>query len=93
MQTIDYIEENIMSVDIVVAESSDDPVPEEERSPSALDVYLFLWNRYRMVAKDFILQNYRFGGRLNAYCLECHERMVRFHVMMDHQMQWSGKCI
>lgn len=79
-----------MSIDIMIAEASDNPLPEEERSPSSLDVYLFLWNRYRMIAKDFILQNYRFGGRLDKYCLECHERMTRFHIMMDHQMQWSG---
>jgi hypothetical protein len=87
---VDYIEENVMSIDIIIAEASDNP-PEEDRSPSSLDVYLFLWNRYRMVAKDFILQNYRFGGRLDKYCLECHERMTRFHIMMDHQMRWSGR--
>lgn len=34
-------------------------ITEEEKSPNSLDVYVYIWNRFRMIAKDFILQNYR----------------------------------
>lgn len=56
-----------MSLDRELYDESEETaeVPEEERSPSALDVYVFLWNRYRMIAKDFILQNYRSVPREN----------------------------
>jgi hypothetical protein len=56
-----YIEMNLMSLDRDLYDGTEDTltVLEEDRSPSALDVYVFLWNRYRMIAKDFILQNYR----------------------------------
>eukprot|EP00602_Paraphysomonas_sp_CaronLab_P013855 CAMPEP_0185042380 /NCGR_PEP_ID=MMETSP1103-20130426/42318_1 /TAXON_ID=36769 /ORGANISM="Paraphysomonas bandaiensis, Strain Caron Lab Isolate" /LENGTH=2072 /DNA_ID=CAMNT_0027582443 /DNA_START=109 /DNA_END=6324 /DNA_ORIENTATION=+ len=84
LRTIDYMDENVMSLDLEVKEDED-----PARGPIALDVYHFVWNRYRMIAKDFILQNYRFGGRLDAFCVECHERMTRWHIMMDHQMLWS----
>ena len=77
LETMDYMQENIFSRDI-------------DADASMLEVYLFAWNRLRMVAKDFILQNYRFGGRVDAYCIECHERMVRYLIMMDHQLQENG---
>jgi hypothetical protein len=102
-----YIELNLMSLDRDLYEEVEGTIAvlEEDRSPSALDVYVFIWNRYRMVAKDFILQNYRsltlplplphftrvrFGGRLDEYCVECHERMTRWHIMCHHQLQWSS---
>ncbi len=80
-----------MSLDREMYNGEDEDVPEEERSPNSLDVYVYIWTRFRMIAKDFILQNYRFGGRLDEYCIECHERMVRWHIMSDHQLQWSGE--
>ena len=97
LQTVMYLEDNVMSIDLPTTQggvsSPSGPSPSGvQPRPSSLDVYLFLWNRYRMVAKDFILQNYRLGGRLDKYCVESHERMVRYHIMMDHQMQWSGAC-
>jgi ferredoxin len=56
-----------------------------------LRTYLFIWDRYRMIAKDFTLQ----ASVLPATrtWIECHERMVRWFVFMDHAMQVNGKCI
>lgn len=56
-----YLEQNIMSLDHDLYDESEETasVPEADRSPNALDIYVFLWNRFRMIAKDFILQNYR----------------------------------
>lgn len=83
--------------------------------PPEIDVYLFVWDRYRMVAKDFILQlesndstidgersELSFLLRCNKgksesertwidrVCLETHERMCRWHIMMEHHMAHNG---
>jgi hypothetical protein len=63
------------------------------QTATEIEVYLFIWDRLRMIAKDFILQNYRFGGRNDMYCIECFENMVRWHVMMDHQMGGNDEYI
>ena len=39
---------------------------------------------------NIIFNFFRFGGRLDEYCIECHERMARWHIMCHHQLQWSG---
>lgn len=58
-------------------------------APSKLFVYLFIWDRYRMVAKDFTLQ---FGALpLTEIWIECHERMARWFIFMDHSMKSEGK--
>ena len=49
-----------MSLDLDVYADNENIIPEEEKSPNSLDVYVYIWNRYRMIAKDFILQNYRY---------------------------------
>ena len=52
-----------------------------------LDVYQFIWDRTRMVRKDFILQNYvGTGGRCNAIAVRCHERIARWHALCEHQL-------
>jgi hypothetical protein len=81
LRTMDYIQSQLMERDL-----DSDVDPRFDEVPSTLEVYLYIWNRLRMVAKDFILQNYRFGGRNDRYCIECHERMVRWLIMMDHQL-------
>lgn len=55
--------------------------------PPPLEVYQFIWDRTRMVRKDFILQNYvGTGGRCNAIAVRCHERIARWHAMCEHQL-------
>lgn len=72
----------------------------------ALFVYLFIWDRYRMIAKDFTLQQQALvllmqqsslsqqqqqqGLQLRLW-VECHERMARWFIYMDHKMQEDGK--
>jgi SAC3/GANP family len=52
-----------------------------------LDVYQFIWDRTRMVRKDFILQNYvGTGGNCDARAVRCHERIARWHAMCEHQL-------
>jgi hypothetical protein len=61
--------------------------PRFGQAPPPLDVYQFVWDRTRMVRKDFILQNYiGTGGRCNAIAVRCHERIARWHVMCEHQL-------
>lgn len=55
--------------------------------PPSLDVYQFIWDRTRMIRKDYILQNYTgTGGRCSAAAVRCHERIARWHCMMEHQL-------
>jgi SAC3/GANP family len=55
--------------------------------PAPLDVYLFIWDRTRMVRKDFILQNYvGTGGNCDARAVRCHERIARWHAACEHQL-------
>jgi len=56
-------------------------------APPPLDVYQFIWDRTRMVRKDFILQNYvGAGGLCDARAVRCHERIARWHCMCEHQL-------
>mmetsp|Transcript_8560 Transcript_8560/g.12764 ORF Transcript_8560/g.12764 Transcript_8560/m.12764 type:complete len:143 (+) Transcript_8560:211-639(+) len=75
LRTITYIEDHIMS----------NVEPGDE-----LLTYLFIWDRYRMVAKDFTLQ---ISGAMRdeEVWVECHERMARWFVLMDHRMKANGK--
>jgi len=55
--------------------------------PPPLDVYQFIWDRTRMIRKDFILQNYiGNGGKCDARAVRCHERIARWHAMCEHQL-------
>ncbi|KAL3780792.1 hypothetical protein ACHAW5_004905 [Stephanodiscus triporus] len=56
-------------------------------TPPPLDVYQFIWDRTRMVRKDYILQNYiGTGGKCDARAVRCHERIARWHAMCEHQL-------
>lgn len=57
----------------------------------ALRTYLFIWDRYRMIAKDFTLQ--ASVANVTETWIECHERMVRWFVLMDHAMQVNSKSL
>ena len=48
----------------------------------------YLCHRYRMVAKDFTLQQAVLP--LTSVWVECHERMARWFILMDHKMQAEG---
>jgi hypothetical protein len=67
-------------------QGADSRYPELE-SPPPMDVYQFIWDRTRMVRKDFILQNYvGTGGECDARAVRCHERIARWHAMCEHQL-------
>jgi hypothetical protein len=67
----------------------EDHIMNDEDDP--LRTYLFIWDRYRMIAKDFTLQ----ASVLSATStwIECHERMVRWFVFMDHAMQVNAEFV
>jgi hypothetical protein len=60
----------------------------QNKTPLPLDVYQFIWDRTRMVRKDFTLQNYVGGksGHCDARAVRCHERMARWHCLCEHQL-------
>ena len=55
------------------------------QSIDILQIYLFVWDRYRMVAKDFILQSPPERSDLSIW-IECYERMIRWHVIMSYRL-------
>jgi hypothetical protein len=64
-----------------------DPRFPQGATPPPLDVYQFIWDRTRMIRKDFILQNYvGTGGKCDARAVRCHERIARWHAMCEHQL-------
>jgi hypothetical protein len=82
LKTISYIEENII-------DKMDDPFFDQGDVSAKLVVYLFTWDRYRMIAKDFTLQSTALP--LNDFWTECHERMARLLILMDHHMRTEGR--
>eukprot|EP01038_Epipyxis_sp_PR26KG_P007816 gene7816-10618_t len=79
LQTIRYIEDNIMEKPY---EGFDARLGEV---PTLLTIYLFVWDRFRMISKDFTLQ--LSNAALTVVWVECHERMVRWFILMDHHMR------
>lgn len=81
LKSMRYLQQFVMEKDLQSI-----PDVRFDQIPSQIEVYLFVWDRLRMIAKDFILQNYRYGGRNDRYSVECYENMARWHIMMEHQM-------
>eukprot|EP00934_Nitzschia_sp_Nitz4_P005838 Nitzschia sp. Nitz4//scaffold155_size52807//24534//29951//NITZ4_006799-RA/size52807-snap-gene-0.38-mRNA-1//1//CDS//3329537378//5828//frame0 len=78
-----YLEEWVMDRD----RQGPDPRFPNGQIPPSLEVYLFIWDRTRMIRKDFILQNYvGTGGNCDARAVRCHERIARWHAMCEHQL-------
>ena len=59
---------------------------------SDLFVYLFIWDRYRMIAKDFILQ-ISAAHCISSIWIRCIERMARWYIYMDYTMKDNGNFI
>lgn len=78
-----YLEEWVMDRD----RQGPDPRFNNNATPNPLDVYQFIWDRTRMIRKDFTLQNYvGTGGNCDARAVRCHERIARWHTMCEHQL-------
>ncbi|RLN91112.1 hypothetical protein BBJ28_00011667 [Nothophytophthora sp. Chile5] len=57
------------------------------RVPEPIELYNFCWDRFRMIRKDFVLQNYRgAGGRVHPIALDVHERIARYLVLSEHEL-------
>ncbi|KAK7248054.1 nucleoporin [Aureococcus anophagefferens] len=48
--------------------------------------YIFLWNRFRAIRKDFILQNYTTGGNVDARVVRVFEGMARYFIGIEQQL-------
>ncbi|KAH7479816.1 Germinal-center associated nuclear protein [Phytophthora ramorum] len=78
-----YIEQEIMDLD----QCGEDPRFQQPRVPGPIELYNFCWDRFRMIRKDFVLQNYRgAGGRVHPIALDIHERIARYHVLSEHEL-------
>ena len=78
-----YLEEWVMERD---RQGPDRRFP-QNGTPVSMDAYQFIWDRTRMIRKDFILQNFvGTGGKCDARAVRCHERIARWHAMCEHQL-------
>ncbi|KAF1322659.1 Nuclear protein export factor, partial [Globisporangium splendens] len=78
-----YIEQEIMDRERAGA----DPRFNPPRLPEIIELYNFCWDRFRMIRKDFVLQNYRgAGGRVHPIVLDVHERVARYHILSEHEL-------
>lgn len=81
LRTIKYIEDVLM-------DKSNDPQFTHGDASSKLVVYLFIWDRFRMIAKDYTLQSSALP--VSDLWLECHERMTRWMIYADQFMRTEG---
>ncbi|TYZ66413.1 hypothetical protein PybrP1_001309 [[Pythium] brassicae (nom. inval.)] len=78
-----YIEQEIMDRE----RGGVDPRLNPPRVPDVIELYNFCWDRFRMIRKDFVLQNYRgAGGRVHPIVLDVHERVARYHILSEHEL-------
>ena len=63
-------------------------VMKKQRLLGSQDVesYLFLWDRCRAIRKDFILQNYTTGGKVDEFVIDVFESMARFFIVMERRL-------
>lgn len=81
--TLDHLEAHVISRQPVFSVGSQTArVPDEHE----LATYMFLWNRFRAIRKDFILQNYTKGGLVDATVVNVFERMARYFIAMERRM-------
>jgi hypothetical protein len=85
VRTLDYLIHTILDADA----GGPDPRFVDEggrpRPPSVLEVQAFLWDRMRAVCKDWKSQNYREGGRNDAWAIESLERITRAHIILNYE--------
>ncbi|CAI5712028.1 unnamed protein product [Peronospora destructor] len=78
-----YIERTVMDLD----QFGLDPRFHVPRVPEPIEIYNFCWDRFRMIRKDCVLQNYRgAGGRVHPIALDIHERIARYHILSEHEL-------
>ena len=53
----------------------------------AMARYLFLWDRFRAIRKDFILQNYTTGGLVGLEAISVFEGVARYLVGIEKELQ------
>lgn len=81
--TLDHLEAHVISRQPVFSIGTQTArVPDEHE----LATYMFLWNRFRAIRKDFILQNYTKGGLVDAIVVDVFERMARYFIAMERRM-------
>jgi len=86
-QVCGYLEEWVMERDRQGIDKRYTQSQQPHDIPPPLDVYQFIWDRTRMIRKDFILQNYiGTDGNCDACAVRCHERIARWHAMSEHQL-------
>ena len=88
--TCSYLEEWVMERDRQGPDPRFGGGSNNNVSPSPMDVNQFIWDRTRLIRKDFILQNYQangtVGGKCSATSVRVHERSARWHILMEHQL-------
>ena len=56
--------------------------------PYTMEVYKYMWDRLRMVRLEYKVQGYFSGAApVTATLVESYERMARFHLTMDMELQ------
>ena len=87
-----FLEEYVMERD----RQGPDPRSPSNSVPDPLDVYQFMWDRTRMLRKDFLLQNVpqmtKHASKVKVdidtinIAIRVHERITRWHVLCEHQL-------
>ena len=100
-KSMSFLEEWIMERD----RQGVDPRSPNNTVPAPLDVYQFMWNRTRMIRKDFLLQNIPKMTKHSSsvpvdldtinIAIRVHERLTRWHALCEHQLshldEWTNQ--
>lgn len=87
VNVVNYLTSNILDADKKGPDPRflTEPPDVQARAPTLLEIQSFCWDRFRSVVKDFLGQNYRTGGRNDAWAQETLERIVRAHVLFNYE--------
>ena len=55
-------------------------------TPTSLDVYLFIFDRFRQIKADLAVQNFVKAGKCDPAAVRINERIVRWYILIDHQL-------
>ncbi|KAJ8605750.1 hypothetical protein CTAYLR_008474 [Chrysophaeum taylorii] len=84
LATLDHLETHVVSKATTTTTTSSSS--SEGSGDEGLSTYLFLWDRFRAIRKDFILQNYTKGGLVDETVVDVFERMARYFIAMERRM-------
>ena len=82
LKTLVYMEDHIMDK----GRPGHDPHPSWRPKVNELEIYLFMFNRLRMISKELKMQGYNWNMNLSYEAITILERLVRYYIAYQHRL-------